>query len=326
MLIFVEGHNTGAADHLPGDGVFFNTVTGKLTVVFLAPAVDPAHEVFTEQCVHQPPVAEPEALTAVAGYEQGTQHIQGVVTVGFGELCQDHGGVGGVPAEILGLVGEEAFDGLAEFVGKAFVVALVGFFNEGIHDLGVENIRDGRIGAVVDAVVFGFALGRSGNTPQLTVMEGINGQSGGIKIGLDLVAHVVGPVLGILQQGTAGKAAGPSVFVIAPGIHAQLAGLVHRGIHGFKPFFPHIGRFQAAPGVHEEATHTGLVHILDLMAQMVGLQAVVPAPERHALVIPQRIIFQVLEKFAVMFHLDPPYFIERAKSVFRWVREYSLPP
>ena len=302
VLVFIDGHDTGAADHLAGDGVFFDTVAGELAVVLFTPAVDPAHESFAEQDIHQPPVTEAETFTALTVHEQGGQHIQGISAVGLGELGEDHGGVGGVPAEVLGLIGEEALDSFAEFLGKTIVVALVSFADEGIYDFGIQNVGHGGVGAVVNAVVFTCSVRRGGDPLQLSVVEGVDTQSLGVEGRLHLITDVMGPVFGIFQQQSAGEAAGPAVLVITPGIHAQLSGLIHRGFHGFKPFFLQVGRFQTATGMHEETAHAGFVHIPDLLAQMVGLQTVIPAPEGNALVIPQAFTVQPLKKLRLLFH------------------------
>ena len=70
---------------------------------------------------------------------------------------------------------------------------------------------------------------------QRSVADLIGHISIGIKLAL-LLGQVHIPVLHILQQQTAGKTAGPAVFVICPGVHTQLFSLVAAGLDTLHPF------------------------------------------------------------------------------------------
>ena len=132
---------------------FLDRVTGQTAVVRQTPAVDPAHEVFGIEHIHQPPIAEAETRCFFAVHKQRAQQIKNICAVGFFVLCQQHWRVGCLIAKILRLIGEEARDAIAEFRTEAFKILLVRQSKKRIRDARVKDIDRGGILAVVDAEI-----------------------------------------------------------------------------------------------------------------------------------------------------------------------------
>ena len=152
-LILVKRHHACTAPHLRVKFAFLDGVTGQTAVVFYAPAVNAAHEVFGIEYIHQPPVAEAETRCFFAVHKQRAQQIENICAVGFFVLCQQHRRVGCLIAKILRLIGEEARNALAEFRTEAFKILLVRQSKKRIRDARVKDIDRGGILAVVDAEI-----------------------------------------------------------------------------------------------------------------------------------------------------------------------------
>ena len=152
-LILVKRHHTRTAPHLRVKLALLDCVTSQTTVVFYAPAVNAAHEVFGIEYIHQPPVAEAETGCFFAVHKQRAEQIKNICAVGFFVLCQQHRRVGRLITEILRLIGEEARNALAEFRTEAFKILLVRQSKKRIRDARVKDIDRGGILAVVDAEI-----------------------------------------------------------------------------------------------------------------------------------------------------------------------------
>ena len=89
-------------------------------------------------------------------------------------------------------------------------------------------------------------------------------------------------------DGAAAEAAGPAVFVVEPGVHAELVCFVDAGFDAAHPLLRKVGGLKPPARVHEEAADSGVVHLADLFAEHLRLQFLIPAPERNRTVIGRR--------------------------------------
>ena len=177
VLILIERHDARTAPHLREKLVFLNGVAGHAAVVCVAPAVDSAHEVFGVEHVHQPPVAEAEAGSLITVHEQRAEQRKHILTaIGFRELRQKHGRVGGLIAEILRLVGEEAGNAASEFRAEAGKIFLVCQLKKCVGNARIENIHSRRILAVIDAEIFRNAVLRTKQPPQMAAFQRVNAE------------------------------------------------------------------------------------------------------------------------------------------------------
>lgn len=82
-LVLIKRHHTRTAPHLRVKLALLDCVTSQTAVVFYAPAVNAAHEVFGIEYIHQPPVAETEAGRFLAVHKQRAEQIENICAVGF---------------------------------------------------------------------------------------------------------------------------------------------------------------------------------------------------------------------------------------------------
>ena len=286
MLIGIEGHDAAAAPHLAVQIALFNGMTGQLAAVLFAPVIYLFDEALREQLVAQAVVIPAEFLSALKIDEQRGQQVQHVIAVPAHELRRHGIGPGRRPAVILRLVHEETGHVLSE--AHALFVFLVSGLNEFLRDGGVHGIDVGFVPALNDGGIFGYALFRRSHSAAFAAADDVSAQKvlGGGEVLGGFNLQEGRPVGLVLQQNAAGKAARPAVFIIAPGLHIELFGFLDAGLDAVEPFLAQILRLQAAAGVHEEAVHLEFVHDVNLAAELLGIELVVPAPERDAAVFP----------------------------------------
>lgn len=209
---------------------------------------------------------------------------------------------------VVGLVRENAGDGLAEVAAAFREVGLVRDLDELVDRLRAERVEVGAVvvpavgcvGAVVEAQqrlalgARGVGAGEAAVGGDLVLVrlagDGEPGERDGRAAGFDVgavraVLHdepaqaVLGEDLGDLA---AGGAAGPAVLVVEPGVHAQLLRLVGAGLDAGEPVATEIFGVEAHARMHEEAAEAHLLHDADLAAQLGGREFGVPGPEGRA--------------------------------------------
>ena len=260
-------------------------MAGELAIVLVTPFVNLSGEILREQFAHHAPIAIAQPVRFFALDKQRAQILQQILAITSPVSGEHHGRIGGVPAEILRLVRKEAGHVFAEVLAEALIVLFMGFPDELVHDVGVQNVHHGGIGAVVQAIA-GLAVVLE-NPQDVSRRQAIAGQGLGIEGRLFFAGEIMGKVRRVFQQLHSGKAAGPAVFIVAPGVHVLLFGLVDAGFHRFHPVLAHVFGKQAAPGMHEKSADTGLFHVPNLPAELFGLQLIVPAPKGNGLIILQ---------------------------------------
>ena len=284
MLIGIEGHDAAAAPHLSVQAGFLYGMTGQLAAIRLAPVVYLFDETVDEQLMAQPVVIPAEFLCAFKIDEQGGQPVEHIIAVAVHELCRHGVGPGRCPAVILRLVHEEAGHDVAE--AHALFVFLMGSFDELLRDGGVHGVDIGFIPALNDGGVFRHAfLGRI-HPAAYVVFNNIYAQQvfvcREVCGGFDFQEG--GPIGLVLQENAACKAAGPAVFIVTPGFHVQLFRFLNAGLDTVKPFLAQIFGFQTAAGMHKKSVHLEVAHDMNLPAQLLGVELIVPAPEGNAAV------------------------------------------
>ena len=113
VLVLVERHDARAAHHLAEQAALLDGVTRQLAVVLGAPVVNLLCKILGVEEIHHRPVAEAQTVGLLAVHEQRAQLVQQILAVAPAIFLQHHRRIGGVPAEELGLVGEEAHHGIA---------------------------------------------------------------------------------------------------------------------------------------------------------------------------------------------------------------------
>lgn len=245
-----------------------------------------------------------------------------VVAEGIREMAFEAAGPGGGPAgfhgvepafggiahdeAVVGFVGEDAGDGVAEHVAAGFPVAFVGDAQEFRGGFGIEGVEvsaavEERMGLYgFDAEADETFAGSEGGVAaaQAAVAEEVESPEGGgekseraferlggeLPGGEDFAAEVAHAEFGVLGGEAAGGAAGPAVFVVEPAFEAFVAGFIRAGFDGGEPFGAHVFRGEAGAAVHEEAAETHIGQDADLAAEFGGVQLAVPGPEGFATV------------------------------------------
>ena len=112
-------------------------MAGEFNAVLLAKIVYFFGEVFEHERLHALPVFIAERLVTLFFGEQQSERVQKVLFQLLAEILFNHGGVSGVPTEILRLVGEKALYLFGEVFAVTRFVRAVGEVEELFHNFGI---------------------------------------------------------------------------------------------------------------------------------------------------------------------------------------------
>ena len=185
-----------------------------------APIVDALIEVFAVEAAEGGIIPFAEGVAPFVVQEKIAKPVAHVQPLGLEGLCHQRR-IGGCIAIILRLVREEANQLAPKALGKALVILFVGFFDKRRHHGGIENIGVGMIHAHVHVQI--RALLRNAHVALGALHEG--GKGLGIKIAARKL-QILGKKGLVFQKLAANEAARPAVFIVAPGVHPQLARLL----------------------------------------------------------------------------------------------------
>ena len=274
MLIGVERHHPAAAHQLIAQRGLFDIMSGELHPVIRAPVVHRLGEGMQHQRLHGFPVAIAEIPVAVLFHKQQPQPIKNILMIHLPEVSRHHIRIRGTPALILGLIGKKALNAHGKIRPEALFVCLMGQCNEPTHHCRIADIGGGGGGADMEIQIDDTRLRMIGADEPLPLQR-IAHIRRRIQ-GADGMLDIFVPVLCILQQPAAGKAAGPAVFIVDPRLHAQRPTVLAAGLHRLHPLFGEIVGLQPAAGVHNETAHAVRSQLVDLAKQALFLQFSVP--------------------------------------------------
>ena len=199
---------------------------------------------------------------------------------------------------------DELIGGLAAHgvdVGGAVVVGVGGIGHDGeAQSLPLTGVTGGGLVQLLDGGLHGalsaLAAGDGGGVQLLVGIEVETVQLGYVQgEGLGVPVHLVGgglvdvqglhAVLGIHRDLTAGRARGPTILVIEPGLHAVLLGGIGHLVDEVEPLIPQVLGDESRAGVHEVTAQSHLLHDVSLTHQLLAAKLTVPRPEGLAAVL-----------------------------------------
>ena len=199
---------------------------------------------------------------------------------------------------------DELIGGLAAHgvdVGGAVVVGVGGIGHDGkAQSLPLTGLACGGLGQLLDGGLHSslgaVAAGDGGGVQLLVGIEVETVQLGYVQgEGLGVPVHLVGgglvdvqglhAVLGIHRDLTAGRARGPTILVVEPGLHAVLLGGVGHLVDEVEPLIPQVLGDESRAGVHEVTAQSHLLHDVGLTHQLLAAKLAVPRPEGLAAVL-----------------------------------------
>ena len=218
---------------------------------------------------------------------------------------------------------DELIGGLAAHgidVGGAVVVGVGRVGHDGeAQSLPLTGLVCGGLGQLLDGGLHGasraLAAGDGDGVQLLICIEVETVQLGYVQgKGLIVPVHHVGgglvdvqglhAVLGIHGDLTAGRAGGPTILVVEPGLHAVLLGGIGHLVDEVEPLIPQVLGDESRAGVHEVAAQSHLLHDVGLAHQLLAAKLAVPGPEGLAAVLHRgggKILYNLLS-----FHFRSP--------------------
>ena len=280
MLVLIKGHNSRAAHQLIAHRYFLNIMASQLNPVLAAPIIDLLRKVIQHQPLHCLPIFVTESAISLCFYKQKSYVIQNILTKLGAEIICHHGGIGRMPPLVLRLICKKSHNFLGKLFTEPGLVCIVGQCQKLIRHSGVQNIRRG-----YSRMHRHIQMGLAGNgflcTNQAAVIQIIIHSCCRIKIS-DAMGQIPIPILCVFQKLAAGKATGPAVFIIDPGLH--IARFLGAGLNALHPFLRKILSLQATASMHKEASVMGLTHPADLADQLFFFQLAIPRPKRNGLI------------------------------------------
>ena len=275
-------HHIALVEHI-GDGLFLAIVMAGPEQANLGAIVAQrlAESLFHARA-HRPVIMQAEGPPIPYRIDQGLKVRPQLIAVLFLEGRFHPGrirdeGVGFLhiaPGRDLRLVGEDAHHPLAP--GKALCIRLVGAVDEGLDGVRIHQVHPA--GAVVPGLAHGVDVGyvKMRSVIEQDTVFGADRSPLGHP-------HKRPGAEGVVLPGhdASGESAGPLVFVVEPGLQAQLLRRLHARLHHVEPFLRKIGRQQARPTVKKGASEAAVLEEGQLPAHLIRRKAVVERPERH---------------------------------------------
>ena len=229
----VRGRARRAAPHLQIKFGFFYTVAGEFAVVLRAPVVQCFIEYVGIQLVEHLVIAHAERVSLFVVLEKGDDAVGDVFAVALFPKFFRRIGKGRAPAVILRFVGEKSDELFAEPVLKAAVIFFVRHTDEFRDHVGIEDIGIGGRTAHIHAAV--LAALRFFSARKAFARRVKHGVGRAVERVFFFHFEVGSAELLFFQQFAAHKTARPAVFVVDPGVHFQLGGLIEASLHQRKP-------------------------------------------------------------------------------------------
>ena len=267
--IFIVRHTSAVGGQLGVEGLLQHHVTRETEIMSYAPVVDLLHEVPREQLGHQLPEAHTGNLIVPASYEQLDEVIVDGLAISLLVLCGEDEAPRNTVTGDLGLVGEEAVEIRAVFG----VVRLVDLIDKVGDHFPIQGVHIEGVDVVVEAVV----LKATDDVVALGILQ-VGGEGADTEVLLLILETLA-------VDHAAAKSRRPAVFVIGPGVHTALFGILHAGGDVLEPLLAHVLGLQASAGVHEEATDAHVVHEPHLAQGLGDVQLLVPRPEGYGTVL-----------------------------------------
>ena len=304
MIVLILRHDRAVGSNLGTIGFLQHVMAGDSGAMGFTPVVNLLHEVVHEQQRDQPPEAVPGTPEIAAVMEELRQQRQQFFAVGFCVFRLHDERPGNAVARHLRFVGKEAGQFLPVVLTKTVLIRLINLLKKSSGHFSVEGIDIIRIDFVITVQYLRVVTAGRFNR------RAVNAEKGDSMLcprrfgRLDRFQAQI--FLLIIQSqsvdAAVSESAGPAVLVIGPAVHAVFPPFVDTGFDAVEPFFTHIPGQQAAAGVHEIAAESGFMHQVDLIAQFLRLQLVIPAPERNRAVL-QAGIFQLSGDLHLLLYL-----------------------